>query len=66
MKGQSNKIDKTIRYVKKNGSITNQECRKLLDLRYDHSTKFLKNLCEDGILIKTGKASGTKYVLSSK
>lgn len=53
-------------YVDKNGSITNRECRELLGISYDHSLKLLGELAANGILLRTGASSTTKYVREPK
>ena len=53
-------------HVEKHGSITNRECRELLDISYDHAIKLLGGLSSVGVLERTGTASGTKYIRGSK
>lgn len=57
---------KVIQYVKKNGTITNRQCRDLLRLGYDQVITLFNNLVDSGQLIRTGKTSSVKYVLPEK
>lgn len=54
---------KIVAYVKSKGSITNRECRKLLELSYDDSVRILGLLTKSEKLVREGSGSGTKYVL---
>lgn len=49
-------------HIRKNGSITNRECRELLGLSYDHAIRLLGTLSRAGILHRKGASSSTKYV----
>jgi len=57
-------IDAVLRHVKKQGSITNRECRQFLALSYDQTIFLLGGLCKVGLLVRKGAASGTHYILS--
>lgn len=53
-------------YVLANGSITNRECRRLIDSSYDDTIKLLGALTLSGKLLRVGSSSATKYVISDK
>ena len=53
-------------YVWENGSITNQECRRLLGVNYDEAIKIFNAMCILGTLRRTGTTSGTKYVMGDR
>ena len=52
-----------IDYVQLKGSITNRECRRLLDSSYDETIRLLGKLTTAGKLNRVGQSSGTKYIL---
>lgn len=52
-----------IKYVKKNGYITNRQCRELLDLGYDQVIRLFNSMVDSGELIREGKTSSVKYTL---
>ena len=54
---------KVIRFVKKNKSITNRQCRELLGLGPDQVVHVFKKMVEDGELVQEGKTVSTKYRL---
>lgn len=61
-------ITKTMRqtviaFVKKNGYITNRQCRDLLDLGYDQVIRLFNSMVSSGELIREGKTSSVKYML---
>ncbi len=49
-------------FIKKNGYITNRQCRELLNISYDQAIHLFNQLIESKELIREGKASATKYV----
>jgi hypothetical protein len=57
---------RVIDYVKKQGSITNKQCRDLLDVNYDESIKIFTALCLISALKRTGTSSTTKYIINDK
>jgi predicted HTH transcriptional regulator len=57
---------KVIRFVKKNKSITNRQCRELLGLGSDQVIHVFNKMVEDGELVREGKTVSTKYCLPSK
>jgi predicted HTH transcriptional regulator len=59
-------VNGVIHYVQKHGSITNRECRELLDVSYDNAIRLLGGLTRVGILRRQGVSSGTKYVLGAR
>ncbi len=52
-----------IKYVKKNGSITNRQCRELLELGYDQVIRLFNSMVDSGELIREGKTTSVKYTL---
>ena len=57
---------KVIRFIKKNKSISNKECRELLGLGYDQAIFLFNKMVEDGDVIREGKTSSIKYRLPPK
>ncbi len=55
-----------IDYVLANGSITNRECRRLIDSSYDDTIKLLGALTLSGKLVRVGSSSATKYVMGDE
>lgn len=55
-----------IKYIVKNGKITNRECRALLGVSYDESIRLLNSLFERGLITRIGVAAGTKYILPAE
>ena len=51
-----------LNYLKNNPSINNSIVRGLTNLNYDQALKFFNRSLTEGILIRVGKTSGTKYV----
>jgi predicted HTH transcriptional regulator len=58
--------EKVKRFIKKNGSITNRECRQLLEIGYDQAITFFNYMVKNNELVRVGKASATKYILPTK
>jgi|GEM_PF-6338805 len=54
---------KVVKYVKKNGYVTNRQCRELLDLGYDQVIRLFNSMVDSGELIREGKTSSVKYIL---
>jgi predicted HTH transcriptional regulator len=54
---------KVIRFVKKNKSITNRQCRELLSLGPDQVVHVFNKMVEDGELVREGKTVSTRYRL---
>lgn len=57
---------KVIIFVKKNGSITNRQCRPLLDLGYDQVITLFRHMVNRGELIREGKTTNIRYVLPKR
>jgi predicted HTH transcriptional regulator len=55
--------EKVIRFVKYNGSITNKECRRLLEIGYDQAITLFNLMVKSNELVRVGKTSSIKYVL---
>lgn len=55
-----------IKFVKKNGHITNRQCRELLDLGYDQVIRLFNSMVDSGELMREGKTSSVKYTLPKK
>lgn len=49
-------------YVGQHSAITNRECRIATGVGYDSAIKIFGAMCDVGILRRTGKTSGSKYV----
>jgi predicted HTH transcriptional regulator len=49
------------RFIKKNGYITNRQCRELLNISYDQAINLFNQMVENKELKREGKASATKY-----
>lgn len=60
-----NPVDTIVQYVRARRSITNRECRKLLDVTYDQAVFLLGEMCRVRLLMRKGSSSGTHYVLSA-
>jgi ATP-dependent DNA helicase RecG len=56
--------DKILEYVRKNGSISNAECRELLGVESSRAWYLLKNLCQQGTLKRQGNKRWSRYVLT--
>jgi predicted HTH transcriptional regulator len=52
-----------IKYVRKNGHITNRQCRELLELGYDQVIRLFNSMVDSGELIREGKTTSVKYTL---
>ena len=57
---------KVIRFVKKNGYITNRQCRDLLGLGYDQVIALFNHMVGTGELTRIGRTSSIRYVLPDK
>lgn len=57
---------KVIRFIKKNKSITNRQCRELLGLGYDQVINLFNKMVVSGELEREGKTSSVKYRLPLK
>lgn len=57
---------KIIEHVLKNGEVTSGWCKEIFGVVYDTTYRDLSELVELGVLEKTGKGRGTKYILKSK
>ena len=55
-------VRQVVAYADQHSAITNRECRIATGLGYDSAIKIFGALCSVGVLKKTGKASGTKYI----
>jgi ATP-dependent DNA helicase RecG len=55
--------DRVVAYVREHGSITNAQCRELLEVEEYQAYYMLKKLCDGGMLQPAGKGKGRKYVL---
>lgn len=54
---------KVLKFVKSKGSITNKECRQLLDIGYDQAITLFNFMVENKKLKRVGKTSSIKYIL---
>ena len=52
-----------VQYVKKNGSISNKEARKLLSLADSTAKRILKDMVEQGLLVVEGERKTRRYLL---
>ena len=50
-----------LEYVREHGSINNEECRTLLDARYNQVSYLLKKMSRNGALVRVGQRRGTFY-----
>ena len=57
---------KVYKYIKHNGSITNRQCRDLLEIGYDQAITLFNNMVNANELIREGKTSSIKYRLPTK
>lgn len=57
---------KVLRFIKKNESITNRQCRELLGLGYDQVINLFNEMIKSGDLVREGKTSSVKYRLPLK
>jgi len=55
--------DRILAYVKEHGSITNSECRNLLEVNDDRARYLLKKLVTSGALKPVGQGRWRRYVL---
>lgn len=53
-------------FLKQHDSITNRKLREISGVNYDQAIYFFNLMVDRGQLQRTGKASGTKYVLGSR
>jgi predicted HTH transcriptional regulator len=56
--------DKILSYIMKHGSISNSECRELLDVKDARAYYLLKKLSKKGKLKALKKGKGRRYVVS--
>ena len=54
---------KVIKYIKRNGYITNRQCRELLGFGYDQVTTLFNSMVDTGELVREGKTASIKYRL---
>ena len=52
-----------LKYLKDHPFINNTALRELTGLNYDQAIRFFGVMISEGVLRRTGKTSGTKYVL---
>jgi DNA-binding MarR family transcriptional regulator len=55
--------EKIISYIKRHGSITNADCRDLLQINLHNTTYFLKKMTKKGLIRRHGKHRWTRYRL---
>ncbi|MGD1973530.1 MAG: ATP-binding protein [Desulfobacterales bacterium] len=55
--------EKIISYIKRHGSITNADCRDLLQINLHNTTYFLKKMTKKGLIKRHGKHRWTRYRL---
>ena len=56
--------DKILAYVREKGSITSQECQRLLDVEKDRAYSLLKKLVQTGLLRTEGQGRWRKYMIA--
>jgi ATP-dependent DNA helicase RecG len=56
--------DKILAYVREHGTISNAECRKLLDVALHRASYLLRKLASEGVLKREGDRRWTRYRLS--
>ena len=54
---------KIVEYLLDNHKITNKEVQQLLSVKDSRALKIMKEMVEEGILIKKGKLKGSYYIL---
>lgn len=54
---------KVLSYIRRNGSITNRQCRGMFNLSYDQCKTLFAHFVETGVVQRVGKNKGTKYIL---
>ena len=54
-----------LRYLRENESIANKEFRGFSNLSYDQIITLFNRMMREGVLVRVGKTSGTRYVLPS-
>lgn len=52
-----------VSYIRRNGSITNRQCRAAFNLSYDQCTTLFTYFVETGVVQRVGRNKGTKYIL---
>ncbi len=52
-------------YLTSNGSISNQELRKISDITYDQAVFFFNKALQKDMLLKVGRGAGTRYMISA-
>lgn len=52
-------------YLQVEPFITNMKLRALTHLTYDQAISFFNSACKSGVLMRSGKGSGTRYTLPS-
>lgn len=57
---------KIVRFIRKNKSITNRQCRELLGLGYDQVINLFNKMVETGDVIREGKTSSVRYRLPNE
>jgi predicted HTH transcriptional regulator len=57
---------KVIKFIRRNGSITNRQCREFLGIGYDQAINLFNYMVKSGELIREGKTSSVKYRLPTK
>jgi predicted HTH transcriptional regulator len=56
--------DKILAYVREHGTISNAECRKLLDVALHRASYLLRKLASEGVLKREGDRRWSRYRLS--
>jgi DNA-binding IclR family transcriptional regulator len=52
-----------LRHLATEPEINNRTLRRLTGLNYDQAIKFFARMVEEGMIVRLGRASGTRYLL---
>jgi hypothetical protein len=55
-------LSKVKEHINAHGSITNRELRRIAGITYDEAIRFFKEATDRRVLLRVGKASGTRYI----
>jgi predicted HTH transcriptional regulator len=64
IKKLSPRQQKIVKYLQKNGSITNAICQELIGVARNAAAKELQKMVENGILQRSGKTRGLTFILA--
>jgi len=56
--------ERILEYVKKVGSINNEDCRKLLSIDLHKASNMLKKMKKHGVIVRKGERRWARYFLS--